>query len=54
VGSRGKDSKGISDLFEYVRKFYDGAAKSLTALGKNSEFWSKLHHAAYVALHPED
>jgi hypothetical protein len=43
-----------SDLFEYVRKYYDGAAKSLTALGKNSEFWSKLHHAAYVALHPED
>lgn len=42
------------DLFEYVRKYYDGAAKSLTALGKNSEFWAKLHHSAYVALHPED
>jgi hypothetical protein len=43
-----------SDLFDYVRKYYDGAAKSLTALGKNTEFWAKLHHAAYVALHPED
>jgi hypothetical protein len=43
-----------SDLFDYVRKYYDGAAKSLTALGKNSEFWAKLHHSAYVALHPED
>jgi hypothetical protein len=42
------------DLFEYVRKYYDGAAKSLTTLGKDSEFWAKLHHGAYVALHPED
>jgi hypothetical protein len=42
------------ELFDFVRKYYEGAAKSLTALGKNSEFWAKLHHSAYVALHPED
>lgn len=42
------------ELFEYVRRYYDTAGKSLTALGKNAEFWAKLHHAAYVALHPED
>jgi len=42
------------DLFECVRKYYNDEGKSLTALGKNAELWAKLHHAAYVALHPED
>jgi len=42
------------DLFEYVRRYYNEEGKSLTALGKNPELWAKLHHAAYVALHPED
>jgi hypothetical protein len=42
------------ELFDYARKYYDDAGKSLTAVGKNSEFWAKLHHVAYVALHPED
>ena len=46
--------KNGRSLFKSVRRYYDDAGKSLTALGKNSEFWSKLHHAAYVALHPED
>lgn len=43
-----------SELFEYVKRYYNDAGKSLTALGKKPEFWAKLHHAAYVALHPED
>ncbi len=43
-----------SDLFEYVKDYYNNAGKSLTALGKKAEFWAKLQHAAYVALHPED
>jgi hypothetical protein len=42
------------ELFEQVRKYYDDSGKSITALGKNSEFWTKLHHVAYYALHPED
>lgn len=41
-------------LFAHVRKFYDDAGKSLTAIGKNSEFWGKLHHAAYVAAFPPE
>jgi hypothetical protein len=42
------------DLFEYVRSHYNDARKSQSALGKDAELWGKLHHAAYVALHPED
>jgi hypothetical protein len=41
-------------LFGLVRKYYDEAGKSLTALGKDSEFWGKLHHAAYVAAFPPE
>jgi hypothetical protein len=41
-------------LFGIVRQFYDDAGKSLTAVGKNSEFWGKLHHAAYVAAFPPE
>ena len=42
------------ELFDDVRGCYDDAGKSLTTLGKKTEFWAKLHKTAYVALHPED
>lgn len=42
------------ELFAVVRRYYEEEGKSLTALGKKSEFWARLHHVAYVSLHPED
>ena len=41
------------ELWETARKQYNDE-KSLTTLGRKTEFWAALHKAAYVALHPED